>query len=102
MYPLGAEIPAMEEDRIGEVEEYDRASGQLLIRLEHGSIHRGETLHFKDPSLDVLQRIERLLVGARSRSEAHEGQEVLVPTEFAVPRKAQVYLVRNEFPGEEY
>ena len=94
----------MEEHRIGHVVNVLPREHKIEIRVEQGTLHPHDLVHVKGSGIDQLQRIERIDIGDQPVREARSGQVVAIHSDYTVPSKARpdVFLVRSEFPGEEY
>ena len=92
----------MEEERIGSVVHFYPKARAAEVRLERGSIHPGVTLHLKGHGVDRLERVERIEIDHKPVREAHAGQRIGIAVDVPIPKNTDVYLVRSEFPGEEY
>lgn len=92
----------MQEERIGHVEHFYPKAHAIVVEVEHGRVHPGDTIHLKGDRIDAIQRVQRIEIDHKPIREAREGQSVGIACDFEVKGKPDVFLVHSEFPGEEY
>ena len=102
IWGLDGKQSTMHEERIGHVEHFYPKAHAIVVEVESGKVHRGDTIHLKGENIDAMQRVQSIEMDHKPIPEAKAGESVGIGCDFDVKGKADVFLVHSEFPGEEY
>lgn len=80
------------EQRIGRVCHYFSRLGVAAIVLEHGTIRRGDRIHFVGHTTDLEQVVDSMEVDHRQVCEVEVGQQVAIKVDDHVRKNDLVYM----------
>lgn len=85
-----------EETRIGTIEHYYPKVHAAVVKLDHGDLHVGDTIHIVGRGVDMRERVSSLELDHRPVHEAHDGDRVGCLVSYKVADQAEVFVVREE------
>ena len=83
------------EERIGTVTHYYPKAHAAAVELDRGTLHVGDTIHILGPGVDRRERVTSLQIDHTPVDEASAGENVGILVRDFVPRRAEVFLVRE-------